>query len=135
MEYTEHLWLSGEGRGLAADALASFNTVEVSKEVADCRHCPIGLTKAGKRAGVQESASIGHDTAFRYAQHWLTLASPRQKLCATPAQWRKWFKTCIESLQLESLELTPYSLRCGGTTWPRKRARLYLNESRAILAV
>ena len=32
----------------------------------------LGLTKAGKRAGVQESVSIGHDTAFRLVQHWVT---------------------------------------------------------------
>ena len=30
----------------------------------------LGLTKAGKRAGVQESVSLGHDTAFRFVQHW-----------------------------------------------------------------
>ena len=61
-------------------------------------------------------------------------------------------KTCVESLKLESLELRPYSLRRGGATWwfcqhgnldrvmvlgrwqAQKTARMYLNESRTILA-
>ena len=60
------------------------NRVEVSKKLRTAV-IALGLTKAGKRAGVQESVSIGHDTAFRYVQHWVTLASPHQKLCPTPA--------------------------------------------------
>ena len=77
----------------------------------------LGLTKAGKRAGVQESVSVGHDTAFRYVQQWVALASPQQRLCPSPGRWRKLFKACIESLKLEPLELRPYSLRRGGATW------------------
>ena len=233
MEYIEHLWLSGEGRGLAADTLASLqdhdakirghlpgawrlvktwvthelpnrappmpelilhsmvgwslcnnhfafatslllcfygilrtgelldvvrDKVEISSKLRTVV-VALGLTKAGKRAGVQESISVGHDTAFRFVQHWASLAASHQKLCPAPARWRKLFKTCLESLQLEALELRPYSLRRGGATWwfcqhgnldrvmvlgrwqaqktalqAQKTARLYLNESRAILA-
>ena len=226
MEYVEHLWFTGEGRGLAADTLASLqdhdakirghlpgawrlvktwvthelpnrappvpevvlhsmvgwslyhghvafatsllmcfygilrtgelfdvvrNKVDVSTKLRTAV-VALGLTKAGKRAGVQESVSIGHDTAFRFVQHWVNLASPNQKLCPGAARWRKLFKSCIECLHLEPLELRPYSLRRGGATWwfcqhgnldrvmvlgrwqAQKTARLYLNESRAILA-
>ena len=222
MEYVEHLWNSGEGRGLAADALASLqdhdaklrghlpgswrlvktwvthelpnrappvpevvlqsmvyhghfafatsllvcfygilrtgelldvlrSRIEISAMLRTAVIC-LKLTKAGKRAGVQESVSLSHDTAFRYVQHWTELASTYQRLCPSPPRWRKLFKCCIESLKLESLELRPYSLRRGGATWwfgqhgnldrvmilgrwqAQKTARMYLNESRAILA-
>ena len=226
MEYIEHLWFSGEGRGLAANTLASlqdhdakirghlpgawrlvktwvthelpnrappipevvlhsvvgwglynghfafatsllmcfygmlrtgelFDVVRSRVEISTKLRTAVvalGLTKAGKRAGVQESVSITHDTAFRFVQHWMNLASTHQKLCPGAARWRKRFKSCIESLHLEPLELRPYSLRRGGATWwfcqhgnldrvmvlgrwqAQKTARLYLNESRAILA-
>ena len=226
MEYVEHLWVTGEGRGLAADTLASLQDfdakirgqlpgawrlvktwvthelpnrappvpesvlqamvgwglyhgyfsfatslllcfygilrtgellevsrkrVEISSKLRVCV-VSLGLTKAGKRAGVQESVTVGHDLAFRFMQHWFSLASSHQKLCPTPARWRKLFKLCVEALHLESLELRPYSLRRGGATWwfaqhgnldrvmllgrwqAQKTARLYLNESRAVLA-
>ena len=226
MEYVEHLWFSGEGRGLAADTLASLQDYDAklrghlpgawrlvktwvthglpnrappvpelvlqsrvgwslynghfafatslllcfygilrTGELLDVNHnrkeisaklrtavVSLKLTKAGKRAGVQESVSVSHDTAFRYVQQWMQLSSSHQKLCPSPAQWRKLFKTCVENLKLESLELRPYSLRRGGATWwfcqhgnldrvmilgrwqAQKTARMYLNESRAILA-
>ena len=127
------------------------NRVEISSKLRTAV-IALGLTKAGKRAGVQESVSLGHDTVFRYVQHWTHLTSPPHKLCPSPPRWRKLFKLCVSSLQLESLELRPYSLRRGGATWwfsqhgnldrvmilgrwqAQKTARLYLNESRAILA-
>ena len=111
----------------------------------------LGVTKAGKRAGVQESVTVGHDTAFRYLQQWCFLATTHQRLCPPAARWRKLFKTCLEALRLEPLDLRPYSLRRGGATWwfcqhgnldrvmllgrwqAQKTARLYLNESRAVL--
>ena len=127
------------------------NRVEISSKLRTAV-IALGLTEAGKRAGVQESVSLGHDTVFRYVQHWTHLTSPPHKLCPSPPRWRKLFKLCVSSLQLESLELRPYSLRRGGATWwfsqhgnldrvmilgrwqAQKTARLYLNESRAILA-
>ena len=224
MEYIEHLWITGEGRGLAADTLASLqdydakirghlpgawrlvktwvthelpnrappvpevvlhgmvgwalyhghfafatslllcfygilrtgelfdvirSRVEISPKLRTAV-VALGLTKAGKRAGVQESVTIGHDTAYRFVQHWVKLTSANQRLCPGAARWRKLFKTCIESLHLEPLELRPYSLRGGATWWfcqhgnldrvmvlgrwqAQKTARMYLNESRAIL--
>ena len=74
----------------------------------------LGMTKAGKRAGVQESVTVGHDTAFRYLHQWSSLASSHQRLCPPAARWRKLFKTCVEALHLEPLDLRPYSLRRGG---------------------
>ena len=225
MEYIEHLWRTGEGRGLAADTLASLQDFDakirgqlpgawrlvktwVTHELPNRappmpetilhsmvgwslyhQHFPfatslllcfygalrtgelldvtkrridvsenlrvavvsLGLTKAGKRAGAQESVTVGHDTAFRYLQQWMSLASSHQRLCPPAARWRKLFKTCIEALHLEPLDLRPYSLRRGGATWwfcqhgnldrvmllgrwqAQKTARLYLNESRAVL--
>ena len=126
------------------------NRVEISARLRTAV-IALGLIKAGKRAGVQESVSVGHDTAFRYVQRWTELASTHQKLCPSPPRWRKLFKSCTESLKLEPLELRPYSLRGGGATWwfcqhdldrvmilgrwqAQKTARMYLNESRAILA-
>ena len=226
MEYVEHLWISGEGRGLAADTLASLQDHDaklrghlpgswrlvktwVTHELPNrappvpelVLHSMVGwalyhghfafatslllcfygilrtgelldvnrsrieisaklrtavvslkLTKAGKKAGVQESVSVTHDTAFRYVQQWSRLVTSHQKLCPSPPRWRELFKQCVESLKLESLELRPYSLRRGGATWwfcqhgnldwvmilgrwqAQKTARMYLNESRAILA-
>ena len=138
MEYIEHLWTSGEGRGLAADTLASLQDFDakirgqlpgarrlvktwVTRELPNrapplpesvlhamvgwslyhhhvsfatslllCFYgilragellgvtknrldvstalrvvvVSLGLTKAGKRAGVQESVTVGHDTLF-----------------------------------------------------------------------
>ena len=94
----------------------SRNRVEISAKLRTAV-IALGLSKAGKTAGVQESVSLGHDTVFRYVQHWTRLASPQQKLCPSPPRWRKLLKLCITSLQLEPLELRPYSLRRGGATW------------------
>ena len=225
MEYIEHLWWIGEGRGLAADTLASLQDfdakirgqlpgawrlvktwvthelpnrappmpetilqamvgwslyhqhfsfatslllcfygilrtgelLDVTKsriDVSDSLRVAVvglGLTKAGKRTGTQESVTVGHDTAFRFLHHWMSLATTHQRLCPPAPRWRKLFKTCLEALHLEPLDLRPYSLRRGGATWwfcqhgnldrvmllgrwqAQKTARLYLNESRAVL--
>ena len=188
MEYIEHLWRTGEGRGLAADTLASLQDFDAkirgqlpgawrlvktwvthelpnrappmpetilhsmvgwslyhqhfsfatslllcfygtlrTGELLDVTRSRIdlseslrvavvslGMTKAGKRAGAQESVTVGHDTAFRYLQHWMFLASTHQRLCPPAARWRKLFKLCIEALHLEPLDLRPYSLRGEG---------------------
>ena len=70
----------------------------------------LALTKAGKRAGVQESVTVGHDAAFRYVKQWYTLANTHQRLWLPAARWRKLFKTCIQALHLDPLDLRPYSL-------------------------
>ena len=112
----------------------------------------LGLTKGGKRTGAAESIVLGHESLTRPLNQWMKLSSGMQKLSYSPAKWRGLFQEALTSLNLQSFEFRPYSLRRGGATWwfgkhqsldailiqgrwqAAKTARLYINEGLAILA-
>ena len=112
----------------------------------------LGLTKSGKRAGAAESVVLGHDTVVIPLKHWMSIASLDQRLCYSPALWRKTFNDALTALKLQDYQFRPYSLRRGGATWwfskhhsldqiliqgrwtAAKTARIYLNEGLAVLA-
>eukprot|EP00438_Fugacium_kawagutii_P027994 Skav202945 [mRNA] locus=scaffold422:428893:433714:+ [translate_table: standard] len=111
----------------------------------------LGLTKGGRRQGVSESVKLSLVDVTRRIKQWLDDPHSPQQLTGTPHQWRKLFNETITALGWESLELRPYSLRRGGSTFQfrqhgsldrlmlhgrwlaAKTARLYVNEGMAVL--
>eukprot|EP00438_Fugacium_kawagutii_P014624 Skav234625 [mRNA] locus=scaffold171:83113:87878:- [translate_table: standard] len=112
----------------------------------------LGMTKGGHRTGAAESVTLSEEDTLRRLWHWKSQTPPGTLLCPSPYKWRKMFNHMLSSLELDSLEYRPYSLRRGGATFyfqrhgqldrllvqgrwqSSKTARIYLNDGLAILA-
>ena len=112
----------------------------------------LGLTKSGKRVGVSESVTLNVAVALRWLWAWKQSVKPQALFVPSVSAWRKLFSECLQALQLTLFEFRPYSLRRGGATFwfgkhasfdklmvagrwqAAKTARIYLNESMAVLA-
>ena len=112
----------------------------------------LGLTKAGKRQGAAESATIHVEDVCRRLHQWKMHATNHTKLATSNYQWRKIFNDTLRALEFDSVDFRPYSLRRGGSThfftrqgsfdklmvlgrWQAvKTARIYVNEGVAVLA-
>ena len=112
----------------------------------------LGLTKSGKRVGASESVTLTVAIALRWLWTWKQAAKPQALFVSSASTWRKLFAECLEALHLTLFEFRPYSLRRGRATFwftkhssfdklmvagrwqAAKTARIYLNESMAVLA-
>ena len=112
----------------------------------------LGLTKSGKRVGAAESVTLTVAVALRWLWAWKQCSKPHALFVSSVSAWRRLFSECLSALQLTLFEFRPYSLRRGGATWwftkhssfdklmvagrwqAAKTARIYLNESMAVLA-
>ena len=118
-------------------------------------HSPIvvslGLTKSGKRFGAAECVTIQVKQVQDWVWAWKQCVQPRTKLVVSEHAWRIFFSQALDSLQLQTYDFRPYSLRRGGATfWFQKHgsfdqllvagrwraastARICLNEGLALL--
>ena len=112
----------------------------------------LGLTKSGKRVGASESVTLTVAVALQWLWAWKQSVKPQALFASSTSAWRRLFSECLQALQLTLFEFRPYSLRRGGATWwftkhgsfdklmvagrwqAAKTARIYLNESMAVLA-
>ena len=112
----------------------------------------LGYTKAGKRQGAAESATITEQLLLRHLWAWKNRVPNHTFLTLKPHAWRTLFAECIVQLKLTQWEFRPYSLRRGGAThlfvkcgsldqvllagrWTAlKTARIYLNSGLAMLS-
>lgn len=105
----------GELLNLRASDVVPPNSMSLGSAFSVVR---IARPKNARQMGIQQYVEIRHPDAA----NWLAwLKSERQPEAAlwnsTPHRFRSMFKSVCRSLNIESLRLSPASLRAGGATW------------------
>jgi integrase len=113
----------------------------------------LGLTKGGKRRGVEETVVLDDPLVVSLLTVLLTSRKGGQKLIPlSQAKFRHMFAEALKKLDLEEIGFKPYSIRRGGATWylnatgsmskvcvkgrwsSEKCARIYVNDGLTTLA-
>ena len=113
----------------------------------------LGLTKGGKRRGVEETVVLDDPLVVSLLTVLLMSRKGGQKLIPlSQAKFRHLFAEALKKLDLEEIGFKPYSIRRGGATWylnatgsmskvcvkgrwsSEKCARIYVNDGLTTLA-